>query len=195
MKNTNLYLAFLFLFFSCQHDEEINIVFWGDSHVRNWDINYWFPASKNTNHGVSGLKTNDLIAISNGFNSKEKQIVWIGINDIIGASNKLSDSIFHSILHNFDSITDKLKIGDCVISILPVTSFYKNESVININKMVVKINDHLKTICIKKNLIYIDIHSELSNDLYLDEMYSLDGLHLNNLGYELVSKEVRSNIN
>jgi len=59
------------------------------------------------------------------------------------------------------------------------------------NKRISEINKILKEMCEKEKLTYIDMYDLLtdkSGDLDLD--YTVDGLHINEKGYEVITKKL-----
>ena len=63
------------------------------------------------------------------------------------------------------------------------------------NEHIIKLNKSIKKMCKKYNIKYIDVYSSLLDDQgNLKKIYSIDGLHLTDLGYYKVTKVIKKYI-
>ena len=67
---------------------------------------------------------------------------------------------------------------------------------LSINKMVIEINKKIKWYCEENDIDYLDFYDILSSDNGLiNSIYTYDGLHLNEHGYEITIDEISKKIN
>lgn len=169
-----------------------NFVFLGDSITNGYNVNKYFKDYPVVKSGVNGYTTKDIINNLDNMlyiYNPSKVFLTIGINDI--GSGKSKEYIINNLEIIIDNIKENRKYTEIYIeSIYPINSniYYRN----NIkNKDIIKINKSIKELCIKKNINYIDIYSSLvDNKNNLKRTLTTDGLHLNDSGYEIISKEL-----
>lgn len=108
----------------------------------------------------------------------------IGINDLLNERKPVSQ-----IASNYRSILEKLKLAApkttvIIQSLLPVNkNLYKRE--VN-TQDIVALNAQLQELANEFSFPYVDLHNKFSNTQHqLDSEYTLDGVHLNGLGYLL----------
>lgn len=166
-----------------------SIILTGDSFIANFhiaeiqnDLNY-------RNRGINGEFSAGVVEMIPMFaqHHPEKIVVLVGINDI------LRDIPHSTILKNFRKMiqivhdySPKTKLY--IISILP--KFEKDGFCSYCNDEIKALNSKLRSLCQHSEAIFIDIHDqfldhrkkELRHDL------TLDGLHPNAKGYELLHK-------
>lgn len=175
-----------------------NIVFFGDSITELYDLQKFYEQMPVVNSGTSGFTTNDLLEIMKEdvyvFNPT-KVVLLIGINDM----NKTDDDL--SILENIKTITASInekrpKAEIYIESIYPVDrdryQILVNNNVDN--NRIRKMNGMLEELCNEKGYTFINMFDDL-NDPNLDKLiyeYSKDGLHLNDEGYKIVTKKLKS---
>lgn len=186
---------FLFgLCFSCSHIDEdsYTIYFYGDSHVRNWDLDYWFPHFVSINRGIAGYKVTDLVKDLDSAPGSRRKVVWIGINDILALSAGLERGLLiDSVLYNFKILLDDGLKDAIVLSICPVSQEFDDRYNHDINLIVDEINKEVRILCGQVSINYVDIYSVTMKDFILRDEFTQDGIHLNNLGYEAISKKLR----
>lgn len=168
-----------------------NIVFFGDSITKKYNTDEFYPDHNVVNNGISGNKTLDLLErIENDvykFNPS-KVFLLIGINDL---NHDVSEK---EILNNIQKIVNGIKANRkyskiYIESVYPINrdSLNENEYEFNdeiTNERLKKFNDRLETLCYENGITYIDVFSELIDENgNLKENYTIEGLHLNDLGY------------
>ncbi len=192
---TNLAIVLIFLVLvSCSETKQSNdvFIFFGDSHVENWDLNLWFPFTTNLNYGKAGNRISDLLIRGDGIRASDNNVIMIGVNDIIILSSRLDDN--ETILATNDLVDSLFEYTDqdCIfMAIMPVTVQFEDSRSSNINYLIDKVNEHIEESCKNKNIIFIDSNTILKKEAGLNESFSLDGIHLNNVGYEVISKILR----
>ena len=178
-----------------------DIIFLGDSLTDCYDLNkyYNFPI---VNSGVSGWTTDDIL---NHLNEKvfqynpKKLVLLIGTNDI----NRDKDSNY--ITSNIEKIVKKIKekrpkVTIYVESLYPInhTASEKiNQQTVGkrTNQTIMEINKKLRKYCSVNNIKYIDMYPILidkKGNLRLE--YTKEGLHINEKGYQVITKRILKNI-
>lgn len=194
--NRCTYISILTLIFTsfsgCSSKSEDNrYIFIGDSIVAGWDIEYYFPYLDVENLGTDGAKVSDLDF--NFWSSDLKQttlISLIGTNDIAALKGfTLSTFTLSEIVSSYrTTILKSNAINFIVISILPRNG--TNASLIN--QQIIKVNEELKNMTKDiPHAIFLDVFNNFTgSDGQLDMNYSVDGVHLNVFGYELLSAKL-----
>lgn len=171
--------------------QENDIVFIGDSMIEFGKWSELFNHSKIKNRGISGEKINDLskrISIYKSLKNSKKIFIMIGINDFLAGSSK------KDIICNFKELVFALKRieGNPKIffhSLLPTNRNYENEDLIQINSALLEI-------CKIEKLNFINLYEVfVSENQGLDNKYTIDGLHLNGLGYEKWRSKINHLVN
>lgn len=161
------------------------IAFWGDSLTEwgNWEK--YFPNQEIANFGISGEKSNEILSrLDEILFWKPKRIfLMMGIND-------LGDGLsYQDVLENYQKLFSLLKeqknIELIVQSLLPTNEdLFKST---NFDGMkILELNYHLKDLCDKEGITYVDLYTAFSTHTYqLIQDYTNDGLHLNEAGYRI----------
>jgi lysophospholipase L1-like esterase len=156
------------------------IVMLGDSITAGVAWNELLGINYIANRGIGGDTTSGFIKRLENIYKLKPEICFImgGINDIYGGIT------VDEILKNFEIIIKNLRRkGTEVIvqSTLYVSKEQPNWE--SVNRAVDELNTGLKSICIKNNLLYIDVNTILSSDNALNKEYTYDGVHLFGNGY------------
>lgn len=172
------------------------IIFLGDSIISYYQLNKYFNNDNLINRGIPGDTTVGVInRLDQIYQLKPKVVIInIGLNDI-ARYNDSSDLIVKRILRLRYLLETNIK--DVKVYILSLTPVLKNHKISNIrytknrnNDIINKINDKL--------IIYtkiIDTNSCLKDEngnLKLE--YTVDGLHLSNKGYQILTNKLISEI-
>lgn len=175
-----------------------NLVFVGDSIVNEYNLENFYSNRKVVNSGISDDKTADILENLNEriyqYNPS-KIFILVGINDIIdGVENS-------EIVGNIEKIVNAININRpyaeiYIQSIYPVNdvdSFdvrYDMIEKINVTD-INSINMLIEDMCKEKNITYVDIYSKLVDDNgLLNKDYTIDGLHINDEGYGIITTEL-----
>lgn len=189
--------------YETNYNNDENIIFFGDSITEQYDLFKYYPQKNVINRGISGNKTEDLINRINKdvyVYNPSKIFLLIGINDLLNSVYR------EDILSNIQTIINGIKVNRkranlYVESIYPINA----EKIRNLNlgyadntnnKEIRNINKKIRKICEESNVTYIDVYSELvDEDGNLKNLYTIEGLHLNNLGYLKVTSVLEKYIN
>ena len=179
-----------------------NIVFFGDSITNRYKLDEYFSDHYVVNSGIGGDKTEDLLERLEKDVYKynpSKVFLLIGINDL----NHSIDE--ETVLKNIQKIITNIKLNRehteiYVQSIYPLSHKEFDEHDYNFNrdvtnKRIKKINQKIEEICIENDITYINVYDELlDEDGDLKSSYTVEGIHLSDLGYFKVTKVLENYI-
>jgi lysophospholipase L1-like esterase len=168
-----------------------DIVFLGDSLTEAFDLEHYFRMKNIRNRGLSGDTTYQVrYRLEEIVKAKPKKLfLMIGINDFFQGTDQIT-ILRHiaSIIEEFQQHTAVTELN--VQSILPV-----NESLLlsdeNINLFIFSVNDGLRLICREFQIHFVDLYADFLNDEgEMDGIYTYDGVHLSQAGYDLWARLV-----
>lgn len=166
-------------------------LFLGDSITQRYKLETYLPNYYTINSGVGGNTTNDiLIDMDNRVNKYtfNKVFLLIGINDLLFTNN--SDE---EIINNINQIIDNIHNKNAKIyleSVYPINTSVAKNIPESSNDRINIFNNKLKVICDKK-CTYVNIYKRLSDKKgSLKRMYTNDGIHINKIGYIIVTNEI-----
>ena len=182
-----------------QEKEEIprNIVFFGDSIIEGYKLENYYPDLPVINRGKAGYTTINLLNVVDTTViplHPGKVFLLIGTNDI--AYTDLSNE---EILNNIKEITSRIENSSKDTKIYIESIYPVKESItlaydvlhIRKNDRIREINQSLEEICKERNYTYINLYDVLSNeDGTINMDYSYEGLHMNEEGYNVITKEI-----
>lgn len=176
----NIFKEFSFLIFfsiitSCSKEEQQLTIFSGDSLIKNWDVEKYFPYLRTENRGVDGCTIEQCFK-QTGEGNNNSVVLLIGTNNLSQKTNNFNILIeeYLRLVNNFNA-----KYTYC-ISILPRNNF-TNEVIEHFNK---RLANELKS---KENVIFIDVYNDFYWNGQINPEYTIDGLHLSDKGYELLT--------
>ncbi|MCT4544011.1 MAG: GDSL-type esterase/lipase family protein [Vallitalea sp.] len=172
------------------------IVFLGDSLTEHFITSEFFPEHYVINRGISGDTTDGVLnrLQESVYNVKpEKVFLLIGTNDL--GNKKEREYIINNIDRIIINIKEKLPQTKIYLqSLYPIRKEGQNKirkAVVGVrnNEQINSINQNLISLSKKRDITYIDINSLLQDeDGELKYKYTLEGLHISPLGYEVVAK-------
>lgn len=178
-----------------------DIIYLGDSITEFYKLDNYYKIPI-VNSGTSGFTTDDiLLDLDNKvfkYNPK-KIVILIGTNDInIG---KTSDYIVNNIKKIVDLILEKRpNVTIYIQSLYPINNIDDskvNHGMVGIrnNEFIQEINKKLKKYCDLNEFEYIDMYNKLlDDDGNLNMNYTVDGLHISDEGYNIITKELHKYI-
>ncbi len=176
------------------------IVLIGDCLIENLDIKKYFNNVSIYNNGISGDTSELLISTlyKRAIKYKpSKLFISIGSNDM-GFENTSVKDIYKNIISIIEEVKRRSKDTQIhIVSVVPVNP--ANMDMINReyvdsrdNSEINMLNYYLKNYSRKNRHKYVDITKHLSNDIdQLDLNYTIDGFHLNEIGYNVVSEQIK----
>tara|TARA_R110000822_G_scaffold40711_9_gene110539 strand:- start:806 stop:1450 length:645 start_codon:yes stop_codon:yes gene_type:complete len=177
------------------------VVLFGDSRIQMWDEFPELDGYEFINRGIGGQTTgqaklriqSDISAIN-----ADAVILQIGINDLKAMAfiPDNSDQIIQTVKDNLQSMIETLLVQDIdvyLMTVIPAAApqgkwyFLWSD---DIDSAVVNINNWIKTIE-NDQVIILDATTNLTNGLKTDKEYSLDTLHLNETGYNILNNMLK----
>ena len=175
-------------------------VFVGDSITQDYNVYEFFSDLTVYNRGIGGDTTVGLLKrLDESIYALEPKriVLLIGTNDF-PLLNASCNAVYENIKKIITDIKSKLPDTEIILeSIYPISK--ANDPKINLlsvgerdNELIQQTNDLLKTI---EGIIYVDAYSYLKDDdgnLKLD--YTVEGLHLSEVGYQKITEILRKYI-
>ena len=178
-----------------------NFLFLGDSITDFYPLEEYYDNLPVVNSGIAGNKTTDILSDMKTrvyqYNPT-KVFLLIGTNDLDSNAEGIVDTTFNNIKEIITEIKENRSDATIYVeSVYPVNSIIENSSAGNrTNKKIIELNKKLSNYCSKGNCTYINLFNELKDEEgNLKEEYTEDGLHLNNLGYVVVTRELLPYLN
>ena len=178
-------------------DGEERVVFMGDSITEEWGRVYadFFQSPSYINRGIGGQTTpqmlirfrEDVIKLN-----PNTVVILAGTNDIAGNTGPSSIDMILNNIFSMAELAIKNNIKVIICSILPVYKYPWAEDIKNVPDTIEKINIQLKSFTKMHNIIYLNYYSSMvDKDRGLNHKYTTDGVHLNKVGYEVMSDLVQ----
>lgn len=176
-------------------EDYTNYLFLGDSITDYYDLDKYYEGLPVVNSGISGNTTEDILNDMKNrvYNyNPSKVFLLIGTNDLIHDKNV--DEITSNIEKIISEINgNKPQAEIYVESIYPVNDNL-DEDMVNVrdNDDIIEINKQVKKYCTDNGYTYINMYDKLlDEDGNFSEKYTDDGLHPNENGYEIITKEIK----
>lgn len=174
---------------ACSGEPEGELYFVGDSLVAGWDVRESFPTYIVRNDGVSGARLEDILTWNLDYRDKDV-VMLVGTNNLGEIVNESTrEQAIEDFVEEYRLTIETLAPRKVfVISILP-RNFDSDAP--DLNLCIEEVNFALSQMINElSNGVFVDMHDDF---LYKDKLnmdYSLDGLHLNDLGYNVLSKRL-----
>ena len=168
------------------------VVFFGDSITDIWKLDEFFPGKPYVNRGISGQTTPQMLVrlFSDVIDLKPSAVILLaGTNDI---ARNTGPETAGMIQENIQAITELAQVhGIKVIlcSVTPVSDYTNRKQTPQRPPAdILKMNAWLREYAAKAKAFYVDYFPALADDKgMLKDGYSMDGLHPNHKGYELMA--------
>lgn len=172
-------------------DMQVDVVFFGDSHIAGGDFQMALPKVKSINLGYIGEDTKGMLRRVEAITAVQPEKVFLmgGIN---GLHNQSLDDFEFWYAALVDSIRDAVPDAELYLhTLLPVTAwsdYCDNTKITEANKIIARI-------AADRHLTLIDLHSRYAVNNALSDSMSYDGLHLIPSSYagwyELINKRIK----
>ena len=181
-------------------DENIEIVFFGDSITEGWpNFNAaFFNDNTFVGRGISGQTTSQMLLRfrQDVISLQPKKIVLLaGINDIAQNTGPIA---IEAIMDNIISMAELAKsngIEMLLCSILPANFFPWRPEIVPTQK-VIKLNKLLRSYANENNLIYVDYYAAMVNQKKgLKSELGYDTVHPNKAGYAVMEQILMNALN
>ena len=177
-----------------------SIVFLGDSITSRCDLNKYFSNYNVYNSGIAGNMTKDIL--DNMENrvfvyNPTKVFILIGTNDLV-YSGLDNDGIKNNIEEIINKIYEKNSNTKIYLeSIYPVNNSLNKEIVeTRTNDNIKNLNNKIEKICDNNKCTYINMYDNLTDkNGNMKRIYTVDGLHLNKIGYKVVASKLTKYLN
>ena len=177
-----------------------SIVFLGDSITSRCDLDKYFPNYNVYNSGFAGNMTKDIL--DNMENrvfvyNPTKVFILIGTNDLV-YSGLDNDGIKNNIEEIINKIYEKNSNTKIYLeSIYPVNNSLNKEIVeTRTNDNIKDLNNKIEKICNNNKCTYINMYDNLTDkNGNMKRIYTVDGLHLNKIGYKVVASKLTKYLN
>ena len=177
-----------------------SIVFLGDSITSRCDLDKYFPNYNVYNSGIAGNMTKDIL--DNMENrvfvyNPTKVFILIGTNDLV-YSGLDNDGIKNNIEEIINKIYEKNSNTKIYLeSIYPVNNSLNKEIVeTRTNDNIKDLNNKIEKICNNNKCTYINMYDNLTDkNGNIKRIYTVDGLHLNKIGYKVVASKLTKYLN
>ena len=177
-----------------------SIVFLGDSITSRCDLDKYFPNYNVYNSGIAGNMTKDIL--DNMENrvfvyNPTKVFILIGTNDLV-YSELDNDGIKNNIEEIINKIYEKNSNTKIYLeSIYPVNNLLNKEIVeTRTNDNIKNLNNKIEKICDNNKCTYINMYDNLTDkNGNMKRIYTVDGLHLNKIGYKVVASKLTKYLN
>ena len=178
----------------------------GDSRVKRWNEDLLKDTIVIANLGVEGQTSAQVYYRFKTYletATPSLVILEVGINDlkIIGLDKDLTSSITDQYYGNIESIIQICRnknIRMVLINIFPVGKIELSRRLFwnkAVNETILSTNQRLRSYCDNIQVYCFDAYSILSeNEVTVDTEYQSDFMHINNRGYEVLSRELKEQI-
>ena len=172
---------------SCSDDGVSELCFVGDSLVAGWDVKASFPTYVVRNDGVSGARVEDILTWNLDYRDKNV-VMLIGTNNLgyefIDEQTRpqfIADFV-EEYRHTIETLAPRRVF---VISILPRSAENDDK---NISLYIRELNAALEQMVATLGYgTFVDVYDYFLYKGGMNMNYSLDGLHLNDLGYNILN--------
>lgn len=174
-----------------------NFLFLGDSITDFYPLDEYYDNLPVVNSGISGNRTtdilNDMIKRVYQYNPT-KIFILIGTNDLDSNDSDIVDRTYKNIKKIITKIKNNRSRAKIYLeSVYPVNKDVDSNAVNNRdNKKIKRLNKKIENYCLStNNCNYINLYNDLVDaNGNLNSKYTTDGLHLNSLGYVVVTREL-----
>ena len=175
-----------------------NIVFLGDSITDFYNLDTFYKDLPVINSGTAGKKAYEIVEELEErvyIYNPTKVFLMIGTNDL---SHRTDEEIVKDIKRTVKSIhKNRPKTTVYVESVYPVNKNTEEDKIVDWmvgerdNERISGLNKKIKEMCKKEKTGYIDIYDLLTDEEgMLNVDYTVDGLHINEEGYEIITKKL-----
>jgi len=175
-----------------------NIVFLGDSITNFYNLDTYYKDLPVINSGTAGKKAYEIVGELKErvyIYNPTKVFLMIGTNDL---SHRTDEEIVKDIKKIIKSINkNRPNTTIYVESVYPVNKTKDDKKILDWmvgdrdNERISNLNKKIKEMCKKEKTGYIDIYDLLTDEEgMLNVDYTVDGLHINENGYEVITKKL-----
>jgi lysophospholipase L1-like esterase len=171
---------------------EERVVFMGDSITDNWGRRYgkFFPGKPYINRGISGQTTPqmllrfraDVIALQ-----PKAVVILAGTNDIASNTGPSTLEMIEDNLASMNELAQANRIKVIFSAVMPTCDYIQNQSTRRPNSKIMELNKWIREYAASHGAAYLDYYAPMLDDQgALKKEITMDGLHPNDAGYELI---------
>jgi len=184
MKRTLYLSSIVFIIFcmlsSCANETSDHYIFIGDSLIDNYDTEKYFPSLYAKNMGVSGYTIQDCRNLNLDCRGSVV-VLLVGTNNL---HSDFDDNFINTFIEEYSDLVDNLNANRVIaISLLPRRD-YDNVKIKSLNQSL------CDALSFKNNVVFLNVFDDFLNDNTLNPEYTTDGLHLNFMGYTLLTQHL-----
>ena len=175
-----------------------NYLFLGDSITDFYDLDKYYKDLPVVNSGISGNITDDILKDMKKrvyqYNPS-KVFLLIGTNDLI--RDKSNEEIVEGVEKIIKGIKENRPKAEIYLESIYPVNYKLSPRMVNVRKNddIKEINEKLEDYCEDNDITYIDMYDLLKDDDdNFDSIYTDDGLHPNDEGYETITKKLKKYI-
>ena len=175
-----------------------NYLFLGDSITDFYDLDKYYKDLPVVNSGISGNTTDDIL---NNMKKRayqynpSKVFLLIGTNDL--TRDKSNEEIVEGVEKIIEGIKENRPKAEIYLESIYPVNYSLSPKMVNVRKNddIKEINEKLEDYCEDNDITYIDMYDLLKDDDdNFDSIYTNDGLHPNDEGYETITKKLKKYI-
>jgi lysophospholipase L1-like esterase len=168
------------------------VVFLGDSITDTWRLTQYFPDKPYVNRGISGQTTPQMLVRMFPDDNDIKPaavIILAGTNDIARNTGPVTLTMIEENIQAMTELAQAHGIKVILCSVTPVSDYGRAKMTPGRPPSdILKINTWMKAYAAKINATFADYFSELVDEKgFLKEGISMDGLHPNAMGFQLMA--------
>jgi lysophospholipase L1-like esterase len=179
----------------------------GDSRIQMWNKDLLSESGAIANLGIDGQTSEQVLYRLRSYlniDTPNLLIVEVGINElkIIGVDKGLAPSIVNNYYENLESLLEICKdsrVELVLINIFPFGNIELTRRLVwnrYVGQTILEANQKIQSYCDGIQVHYFDAYTILSsNGRTVNREYQEDFLHLNELGYEVLSRELLPIVN
>lgn len=177
----------------CSNVPRPEVTFVGDSLVEGWNTRYWIPGYDTHNDGLSGARIDYLESLAGRYVGKEL-VVLIGTNNYFELDTPESRAAFAERYLNAVHHLGASRV--VLISLLPRDPSTIYDPTIDVNANIRAFNTLIAAAAAAdESTTFLDCHDIFLTGNDINHTLYLDGLHLNDNGYRLLSQAVNKCLN
>ena len=170
---------------------QVDIVFFGDSHIAGGDFQKAFPEVSSINLGYIGEDTKGMLRRVDAIAAVQPKKVFL-----MGGINGLYNQSLDDFAYWYATLVDAIRVAVpeaelYVHTLLPVTAYSDYCD----NAKIVEASKLINQIATERNVFLIDLHSKYAIDNALPDNMSVDGLHLSDDAYDIWYNEIAEIVN
>ena len=180
---------------SYSHLDQADYLFLGDSHIQYFNVEDRFTGRKVINYGIAGDTTEGVIKRLPAPASKNK--IKQGVLFMVGYNDLKYRDVAKIIGNHRNMLVKASRQLDLPFSKIIFHSLFPvSRERTYVNDSIIRINQAGKLLCAELGCVFLDLYANFT-DLHggLRDLYSKDGVHLNQTGYAIWTALLKQSLN